>query len=142
VDIGHQLQMPASVKVLDQMIPNSAQDGQVITLDGEWILQDGTEAEIIEHASTADKLHQQLIDFWKPRWWKDPLPKPEEWNRILNLPKHIYLLGNWLMWTYLLNHGWTLTKDMVLVQLVDLMGSATLICGRCHFNSKKNWSVF
>ena len=87
VDINHELQLLASLKVLEQMIPISAQEGQVITLEGEWILQDGMEAEVIEHASTADKLHQQLIEFWKPRWWKDPLPKPEEWSRIINFAK-------------------------------------------------------
>ena len=87
VDLSHELQLPASFKVLEKVIPISAQDGQVLTLDGEWILQNGIEAEIIEHASTADKLHQQLIEFWKPRWWHDPMPKPEEWSRIINFAK-------------------------------------------------------
>jgi hypothetical protein len=72
---------------MEQVIPISAQDDQVLTLDGEWIFQDGTEVEIVEQASTTQKLHQQLVDFWKDRWWKDPLPKPEEWERIINFAK-------------------------------------------------------
>ena len=87
VDLGHVIQLPANLHVMEQVIPISAQDDQVLTLDGEWIIQDGTEVDIVEQASTTQKLHQQLVDFWKDRWWKDPLPKPEEWERIINFAK-------------------------------------------------------
>jgi len=87
VDLGHTLQLPANLHVMEQVIPISAQDDQVLTIDGEWIFQDGIEVDIVEQASTTQKLHQQLVDFWKARWWKNPLPKPEEWERIINFAK-------------------------------------------------------
>ena len=79
--------MPASLKVLEHVIPIKEQEGQLLTLEGEWIMQEGIDAEIVEQASTVDKLHKQLIEFWKPRWWKDPLPNLEEWSRITNFAK-------------------------------------------------------
>jgi len=87
VDIEHDVQLPATVQAHEHSIPICSQEGQVITLDGEWMFQEGTEVEIVEQAATPEKLHRQLVDFWKPRWWKDPLPTPDEWSRIINFAK-------------------------------------------------------
>ena len=87
VDIAKDLQLPASLRVPEQTIPIHAQDGQVLTLAGEWLLQEGVEAEIVEYASTPHAIQQQLREFWQMRWWKDPLPQPEDWTRIINFAK-------------------------------------------------------
>jgi hypothetical protein len=87
VDVKKDITLPATLQVLDAVIPIVGRDEQVLTLDGEWLLQAGQGGVIVKHANTVSQIHQQLIDFWKRRWWKEPLPQPAEWNRIINFAK-------------------------------------------------------
>lgn len=87
VDVKKEISLPATLQVMDATIPILGQDEQILTLDGEWLLQPGQGCTIVEHANTVPQIHQQLIEFWKPRWWKEPLPQPAEWDRIVNFAK-------------------------------------------------------
>ena len=87
MDLDKKLQLPATLQTDTYNIPVVHQEGQVLTLEGEWLFETGTEVEVQEHAITSAQIHQQLQDFWGLRWWKDPLPSPEEWERILNFAK-------------------------------------------------------
>ena len=92
VDIAHEITLPASLKLGDQVIPIRDQDGKVITLEEKWLLQEGREGEIVEHATLTQQIQQQLIDFWKPRWWKDTLPQLAERDRTCQLCQSISAL--------------------------------------------------
>ena len=87
VDLHHELSLPASLCVADVTLPIGSQDGQVLTTEGEWLLQLGEAAEIQEHAVTPHQIQQQLENFWKKRWLRDPLPSATDWDRILRFAK-------------------------------------------------------
>eukprot|EP00435_Cladocopium_sp_Y103_P067665 s345_g30.t1 len=80
VDVDHELQLPATVEVADMVVPIISQEEQVLTLEGEWLIQEGIPAEISKHAVIPMQVQDQLAQFWKQRWWKDPLPGPEEYT--------------------------------------------------------------
>ena len=59
----------------------SAED--IITLDGEWLVQQGASLDVIAHCTTPEHIQEELSEFWKQRWWKDNPPNEAEWTRIL-----------------------------------------------------------
>ena len=87
LDLDKPLQLPATLQTDSHNIPVNAQDGPVVSVEGEWLFEPGTEVEVQEHAVTPEQVHQQLMEFWGPRWWKDPMPSPSDWERILNFAK-------------------------------------------------------
>ena len=67
--------------------PAKAVSAKEITIDDEWLIQDGTPLEVKGHYTTPHEIQQELGAFWKKRWWHEEPPQPADWDRILSFAK-------------------------------------------------------
>ena len=52
-------------------------------VDTDGLLVPGMSIEVTQHFSTVPALHNELQRYWSSKWWKNPLPSPSDWTRIL-----------------------------------------------------------
>eukprot|EP00435_Cladocopium_sp_Y103_P043109 s1838_g12.t1 len=84
LDAEHSFALPAEIRVAHGSINIVDKDDQVVTIDGDWMLEDGTEVEVVQHDVTPAQILNRLESFWSARWNVRALPTAEDWNRILN----------------------------------------------------------
>ena len=70
LDLETQLRFPATLKFDDGAAIIAEQDDQIITIEGDWLLEEGSQVDVIEHDVTASRILARLEDFWKKKMAK------------------------------------------------------------------------
>eukprot|EP00435_Cladocopium_sp_Y103_P028919 s1865_g7.t1 len=83
VDLHISIELPAELRTGQETLPILSQDEQVVTVDGEWLVADGTPAEIVEQDVTTTQILRRLESFWSTRWNKGSTPSESDWSRII-----------------------------------------------------------
>ena len=84
LDLEDKIQLPATINCGGGSLNVTQQDAEVLSVQGEWLIQAGCTVEVVEHSVTPEQILRRLETFWEKKWQLTQLPSEDEWNRILN----------------------------------------------------------